>query len=208
MKNYLKINGKKIALSEEQVWEIKQSFGRTTVKLSDIPAGETFKIEEYEFIVLEQIGLQGVAVALNGLIEDKVTFSNDNTNNYDGSNPDKICCDFEDELAKLIGLDNIFPHEVDLTADDGLKNFGSIQRKVSLMTANERRKYVHIFDKYPLEKWEWLATAYSAPPHDNDNWIKCVASSGYIVNVSFYDCHFGVRPFCILNSNIFVSKGE
>ena len=53
MKNYIFLNGNKIELTAEQVTEMAKSLGIEQNKLSDIPVGETFKIGEYEFIVLE-----------------------------------------------------------------------------------------------------------------------------------------------------------
>ena len=94
---------------------------------------------------------------------------------------------------------------LDLTADDGLKCYGSVERKAALLTANMCRKYVETLDKYKIDKWWWTSTAYSTPKHDDSSWIKCVSPRGY-VNLGSYYFNYGVRPFCILKSNIFVSK--
>lgn len=80
-----------------------------------------------------------------------------------------------------------------------------MERRASLITADMYRKYVGILDKFKLDSWWWLATPWSTKRHDNDAWVKCVAPSGCIFRS---DCYFnvrGVRPFCILKSNIFVS---
>ena len=202
MKNYIKINNQKIALTDEQTKEIQKSFGISSVKLSDIPVGETFKIGEYEFFVLDR--LCGCAVVgLKDLLFDRKEFGKNN--NYKGSYVDDICNDFADKIANIIGEENILPYEVDLTADDGLKDYGVADRKMWLLTADLYRKYVEILDKHKIGKWWWLSTAYSTPKHENANWIKCVSPSGSIRDY-IYDGNFGVRPFCILNSDIFVSK--
>ena len=52
MKNYISINNQKIELTDEQVEKLKGSFNLPATKLADIPAGETFKIGTYEFVVL------------------------------------------------------------------------------------------------------------------------------------------------------------
>ena len=54
MENYLMLNGKKIILTAEQVDTLLGSAEGEQVKLADIPEGKTFKIGEYEFIVLER----------------------------------------------------------------------------------------------------------------------------------------------------------
>ena len=127
------------------------------------------------------------------------------SNNYDGSEVDAVCNEFAEEIAGIVGEENILLHEVDLTADDGLKDYGIMQRKASLLTTNRYRQYVAILDKHSPKTWWWLATAYSTPAHGYDSIVKCVAPSGNISNDYYYNDD-GVRPFCILNSNIFVSN--
>ena len=202
MENCLMINGKQISLTEEQVKEIKQSFGIGDAPLSDYKPAETFKIGEYEFFVLEQFG-DTTAVLFKGLLHESEEFGDNN--NYDGSDVDKLCNEFGKAIEKLVGADNLVEHTVDLTADDGLKCYGSIKRKMSLLTAEQYRKYVYVIDEHKLDKWWWLATAYSTAKRDDTTWIKCVSPSGGI-NYDYYYNYSGVRPFCILKSNIFVSK--
>ena len=202
MKNYIKINNQKIALTDEQIKEIQKSFGISSVKLCDIPVGETFKIGNYEFFVVDRM-CGCVFVGLKGLLFEEKKFGKNN--NYKNSNVDDLCNDFANEIAGIIGEDNLIPYEVDLTADDGLKDYGVVDRKMWLLTADLYRKYVEILDKHKINKWWWLSTPYSTPTHDNTSWVKCVSPSGNIYYDS-YNFNDGVRPFCILNSNIFVSK--
>ena len=94
---------------------------------------------------------------------------------------------------------------MDLTADDGLKCYGSVKRKASLLTTETYRRYVYILDKHKPDDWWWLATALSTPAHGYKSAVKCVAPSGYVFNYLCNYDDFGVRPFCILKSHIFVS---
>ena len=198
MENYISLNGEKIKLTDEQVEEITKSFGMGQIKLSDIPAGDTFKIGQDEFIVLEQSN-DTTAVIFKNLKYEREEFGENN--NYENSNVDKLC----NQLVECFGVDGLVEHAVDLTSDDGLKDYGKIRRKMSLLTTEMYRKYVHILDKHKVDSWWWLATAYSTPTHDNSSWVKCVSPSGDI-NSNCYNFNFGFRPFCILKSNIFVSK--
>lgn len=200
--NYIKIGNTKIELTEEQINEIKEQFGIEKVVLSSIEPGDTFKIGNHEFFVLEQSG-DTTAVILKDLLHTEVQFGNNN--NYDGSDVDKLCKEFENEISEFCGKDNLIEHTVDLTTDDGLKDYGKVRRKMSLLTAEMYRKYVYLLDKHKPDCWWWLATAHSTTTHDNPNWVKCVSPSGDI-DSGFYDDDYGVRPFCILKSNIFVSK--
>ena len=201
MKNYISINGQKIDLTEEQVEKIKGSFGLPELKLADAAPGDIVKVGKHEFIVLEHRE-EGTALILKGLLQDDQEFGD--SNNYAGSNVETICNDFADELAEIVGEDNVILHEVDLTSDDGLKDYGTVLRRVSLLTADMYRRFVQILDKHKLKAWWWLATPFSAPAHGFDRSVNCVAPSGCI---NYYYCNisFGVRPFCILNSDIFVS---
>ena len=204
MENYLMLKGKKIELTEQQIEEIKSCFNLGNVKLSEISVGNTFKIGDYEFVVLEQSG-DTTAVILKSLLHEGERFGDNN--NFNGSNADKLCAEFAQKILAIIGEDNLVEHTVDLTSDDGLKDYGCIKRKMSLLTCNQYRKYVDILDKYKFKKWWWLVTPYSTPTHDNSSWIKCVSPVGNIYYV-YYNFDSGVRPFCIFNSSISVSCEE
>ena len=202
MKNYITINNQKIELTEEQVRQIVAAYNGQSVQLADIPAGETFKIGGHEFIVLEQNG-DTTAIIRKDLLEEMEFGEN---NNYDGSYVDDACNAFAQEIAAIVREDNMLLHTVDLTADDGLKDYGKVDRRASLITAEMYRRYVEILDKYNPGAWWWLATPHSTERHENSRWVKCVAPSGCVYYGSFYNYVLGVRPFCILKSNIFVSK--
>ena len=203
MKNYISINDQRIELTDEQVEKLRDSFNLPCVKLADVPVGETFKVGNHEMVALEHSG-DTTAVILKDLLPDQKFGAN---NNYDGSDADKTCINFAKELELLVGTDNLCLHTVDLTSDDGLKCYGSVKRKASLLTTENYRRYVYILDKHKPDDWWWLATAFSTSVHGHTSAVKCVAPSGYVVNGSFYGLdYFGVRPFCILKSHIFVSK--
>lgn len=202
MKNFISINGKKTELTEEQVQQIKASFYLQAERLAKVPVGDTVKIGDYEMIVLEQSG-DTTAVICKDFIE-TCTFGD--SNNYDGSKVDKLCNQFATNLAKIIGEDNVIQHTVDLTADDGLKDYGAVKRFASLLTTDLYRRYVYTLDKIKQDAWWWLATPYSTPTHGYEQTVKCVSPSGDVLDDHCNCFGRGVRPFCILNSNIFVSK--
>ena len=202
MKNYICLNGQKIELSDAQVAEMQKSLGIGQVKLKDIPVGEPFKIGNYEFVVLEH-SKETAAVIMKELLHKEQQFGKNN--NFENSYVDEICGKFGREIADIIGDNNLIEHTVDLTSDDGLKDYGKIRRKMSLLTANLYRRYVEVLDKHKIDAWWWLSTAYSTPSHENASWVKCVSPDGNIY-YGVCDNNFGVRPFCILNSNIFVSR--
>ena len=204
MKNYIVINGHKTKLTAEQVAQIKASFPEKRIRLGDKVPGSTAMIGSHEMIVLDHVG-DGTLLLRKDFLK-KMAFGN--SNNYDGSDVDELCNEFADEIAEIIGEENILIHEVDLTADDGLKDYGIVQRKASLRTAQMQREYVAVLDQYKPADWEWLATAYSTPTHESPSWVKCVARSGYFNSSRFNNRVIGVRPFFIFNSSIFESSEE
>ena len=203
MDNYISSHGQRIDLTDEQVEKIRQSLIVPHVKLADNAPGDVVKVGDHEFIVLEHRA-EGTALILKHLLCEGEEFG-DESNNFAGSNVEDICNEFAEELAGIVGADNVLLHDVDLTSDDGLKDYGVIKRRVSLLTAPMYRQFVDILDEHKIDAWWWLATPYSTPRHEHTSWVKCVSPSGFI-NFDYYCYSCGVRPFCILNSNIFVSK--
>ena len=202
MENYISINGEKICLTEEQVEEIKGYIGSRQTKLADTAPGDVVSIGGHAFVVLEHRE-EGTALIHKDLLRENEKFGENN--NFAGSCVEEICNGFADEMEKAVGAENLILHTVDLTSDDGLKDYGTVQSRMSLLTADLYRKYVHILDGAKLDAWWWLATPCSTPTHKNDYWVLCVSPAGYF-NCDGYVSSFGVRPFCILKSNIFVSK--
>jgi hypothetical protein len=203
MNNYIVINNQRIELTEEQVKQIvaAQNPVNPAIRLSEIAVGDTFKIGEQEFIVLEQSG-DTTAIICKELLPDTVF---GDTNRYTDSNVDEACNAFADEIEAIVGEESIVQHTVDLTSNDGLKDYGTIKRRASSLTADRYRRYVEILDNFMPDGWWWLATPFSTKKHDSDSFVLCVAPSGFIYyGLYYYDR--GVRPFLILKSNIFVSK--
>ena len=201
MNNYISINGQRIELTQEQVDQIVAAQGTASAELSSFSEGDTVKIGGHEMVILEQTG-DSTALIRKELLPD-MQFGQ--SNHYDGSCVDEACNEFAGEIAAAVGEDNMLPFSVDLTTDDGLKDYGHIERRAALLTAEQYRRYVEVLDQHKPDAWWWLATANSTKKHENDRWVKCVAPSGYISGGNCDDNGGGVRPFCILKSNIFVS---
>ena len=205
MKNYLCLNGQKIEIPVDKLQEIRTALGvQEKFQIEERENGERIaRIGKYEFLVLEQSG-DTTALILKSLLNDSVVFGSSN-NDYRDSKARKICQNFAKELESIVGAENLVEHTVDLTSEDGLKDYGFICEKVSILTTDLYRRYVEVLDLDRLDKWWWLATPHSTKRHENDSWVKCVSPRGLIDgDYCNYDL-LGVRPFCILKSNIFVS---
>lgn len=202
MKNYLCINGKKIELTKEQVTQLKRSVASDPTRpLSEKKVGDTFKIGKYEFIVLEHSKETTAVILKDFLCNSK--FSEMDCD-FKSSIVKKTLEKFADEIVGIIGSHNLVEHGVDLTSNDGLKDYGRDLAKVSLLTDDLYRRYVEILDDFKLDEWWWLATPFSTEKHGYTKFVMCVSPAGNIGNID-YSNFIGVRPFCILKSDIFVS---
>ena len=178
------------------------------VELSSLAPGETFKIGKQDFIVLEQkVELSQTMVISKGFMAEDEKFDDD-TRDYNKSSLKKLIeSDIQPIIENAVGVDNLIEHEVDLTSVDMQNEFGTCKCKVRPITFDEARKYNDLLVNKELDDWWWTCTPWSTVERDWPYSIAVVSSSG-----SFYDgvCNdfYGVRPFCILKSNIFVSKGE
>lgn len=198
-KNYICINGKKTELTNEQLKQL--GIIPETCYLSE--DGKIAHIGEYEFIVIktdEQLGT--THLLMKDKLGDDMEFGS--TNNYRTSEIKKVLDKFADEISAIVGEENLVEHIVDLTADDGLKCYGTIKAKMSLFTANMVRENVEILDEFKLNEWWWTCTPYSTPKHANSTWVKCVSPLGGL-DYFYYGNDNSVRPFCIVKSSIFVS---
>lgn len=195
-----------LELAKELVNKLEEKEKQNKVELSTINPGETFKIGEHNFIVLEQCDGQTKVISKNLMVED-VTFDED-TRDYKVSNLKNVIeNDILPTIEKEVGADNIVEHEVDLTSVDMQNEFGSCECKVRTITFDEARKYNNLLVNKDLNDWYWTLTPWSTEERGYKYSISVVSPSGCISSDGCHD-DCGVRPFCILKSNIFVSKGE
>ena len=176
--NHLYINGQKIEIHADKLQEIRHALGvRESFSITENKKGEKIAhIGKYEFLVLEKSG-DTVSLILKKLYKENVNFGSNN--DFRGSNVQKICREFAAEIEAIVGEDNIVEHIVDLTSDDGLKDYGTVSEKVSLLTTTLYRRYVDVLDIDRLQKYYWLVTPYSTPRHEDNQWVKCVSPRGY-----------------------------
>ena len=178
----------------------------TKIQLMELAVGAVFKIGKHDFIVLEQ--MEGrTAVISKGFMAEDVVFDDD-TRDYDKSNIKAV---IESEIMPVIedavGAENLIEHEVDLTSVDMQNEFGSCRCKVRPITFDEARKYNNLIVNEDLNDLWWTLTPWSTEERGWKWPIAVVSPGGRILG---YYCvrSYGVRPFCILKSDIFVSKGE
>ena len=197
---------KALDMVRELVKKLEEEEKQSKVQLSTLNQGEIFKIGEYDFIVLEQCE-ERTAVISKGFMAENVKFDED-SRNYKESNLKKVIENLIQPVIEVeVGSKNLIEHEVDLTSVDMQDEFGGFKCKVRPITFDEARLYNNLLANKNLNDWWWTCTPWSTEDREWKYSITVVAPAG---SVSSCNCigSRGVRPFCILKSNIFVSKGE
>lgn len=177
------------------------------VRLSELKPGETFKIGKHDFIVLDQVG-NTTKVISKGFMAENVVFDRD-SKNYNKSNLKKIIeRDIQPVIEAEVGAENIVEHSVDLTSVDMQCEYKDCTCKVRPVTFNEARRYNDLLVNNDLDDWWWTCTPWSTNDRKWNYSISVVAPSGGVNYgcCGYFHCGGGVRPVCILKSNIFVSK--
>lgn len=200
------MNNKEILQKAKELVELLEKQEKTgKVALSTLKRGDVFQTTgKRKYKVLEQYGDTTKIISLD-LVKEKVEFG-DNTD-YNKSNVKKLCDteilkDFEEEF----GAESIEEHTVDIITVDGQK-VGSVKCKIRPITFDEAREYTDITPNNDLNDWYWTLSPWSTEERGWGKSFTVVSPSGYF-DYSSCNFEFGVRPVCILKSNIFVSKVE
>lgn len=195
-----------LELAKKLVAAIEEEDRKNKVMLKDIPVGGKFDTGIGRFIVLEQKE-NYTAVITEDLYREDVKFDDDCTD-YKKSSLRELCeGEILNEFVAEFGEDNICENEAGLVTVDGQEVFGKLLTKVRPLTFDEAREYNDLLVNKDLPDWYWTCTPWSTKERGRDYSVAVVSPSGNIIDISFDYCN-GVRPFCILKSNIFVSKVE
>lgn len=172
-------------------------------RLGDLKSGEHFMIADWDFIVLQH-DERGTLVISNDLLAENEKFGE--TRNYKESNVKKV---IEEKLLPVVedavGKNNIIEHYAKLTSVDMQNEFGDVKCRMRPISFDEARKYNNFLVNKELSDWYWTLTPWSTEERGWKYSVAVVSPSG-VFNYDGYGNGDGVRPVCILNSNIFVSK--
>lgn len=195
-----------IKLVEKALEILKSREKKEKVVLNSLKLGETFMIGEHEFIVLEQ-NYETTNVISKNLMAQNVRFDGD-TRDYNKSALKKYIDEkIKPIILENVGAGNLVEHSVPLTSVDNQNEFNDCICEVRPITFDEAREYNDLLVNEDLPDYYWTLTPWSTDERGLKYAIAIVSPSGDIVS---HGCgsRNGVRPFCILKSNIFVSKGE
>ena len=200
------MNNKEILQKAKELVELLEQQEETgKVELSTLKRGDVFQTTgKRKYKVLQQYGDTTKIISLD-LVKENVELGD--TSDYKTSKVKKLCDteilkDFEEEF----GAGNIKTHTADIITADGQK-VGNVKCKIRPITFDEAREYTDITPNNDLNDWYWTLSPWSTEEHGWSRSLSVVSPSG-VFDINNYSGGFGVRPVCILKSNIFVSKVE
>lgn len=171
-------------------------------KLAELKPGDRFMYGGVEWVKFEDIGAGTLCLAAEPVF--RRAFDEENCNDWrksslrrelNGAFLDALVAEGADRAAFL-------DWESDLTADDGMTDYGTAVDKIALRSDALCRKYREITP--PVDEWCWNLTPWTCDASNSCN-VRYVYSSGAMGWGSAYRGSWGVRPLCYPKSVILVS---
>ena len=131
-------------------------------------------------------------------------FDENNCNNFaTSSSKEWMNGPYLDNLIDAVkGSHAFLQTELDLTSDDGLKDYGTCTVTIFSLTVDQYRRNR---DVIPLvDGWYWLSTAYSTAANGYEHSARLVRSDGTLDGNYAYYGNYGLRPACYLDSDLLI----
>lgn len=164
--------------------------------IKDYHQGEHFVYGKKNCMVLEHMDDGTLCMVLDEAFESKFG----ETNNFAESElRKKLNGEYLDEWVKD-GVDraSFVLMQVDLTTNDGLKDYSSCKCFLAPRTCDQHRKYRYLIPN-PKRNWEWTSTAYSTKANGYSLTVWQVSTTGTLFMSSNAGHAYGVRPLFKLN---------
>lgn len=171
-------------------------------KLAELKCGARFTYAGVEWVKLDNT--DGGALVLTAEPVFERAFDEENCNDWrksslrrelNGPFLDALIAEGADRAAFL-------DLETDLTADDGMTDYGTATDKIALISDGLYRKFRALIPK--IGCWWWTLTPWTCDP-EYSYYVRRVYSSGALYNNNAYLGNGGVRPLCNMKSDILVS---
>ena len=166
--------------------------------IKDYIQGERFVYGKKNCMVLEHMDDGTLCMVLDEDFESKFG----ETNNFAESTlRDKLNVEYLNQWIDAGDFRGDFVKmTIDLTADDGLKDYGSCECLLAPRTCDQHRKYRYLIPN-PKKDWEWTATAYSTKSNGYSYYVRQVNTTGALNMNNNASIAYGVRPLFKLNPN-------
>lgn len=171
-------------------------------KLAELKCGARFTYAGVEWVKLDDTDGGALAIAAEPVFER--AFDEENCNDWrksslrrelNGPFLDALIAEGADRAAFL-------DLESDLTADDGMTDYGTAADKIALISDGLYRKFRALIPK--IGCWWWTLTPWTCDP-EYPYYVRDVNSSGALDWSSACIGRNGVRPLCNMKSDILVS---
>ena len=166
--------------------------------------GTVFPYAGEKWVVLEHDPAGRTLCLRLDLIPNK-PFDENNCNNFaTSSSKEWMNGPYLDNLIDAVKGPNAFLQtELDLTADDGLKDYGTCTVTIFSLTVDQYRRNRDVIPN--ADDWWWLSTAYSTASNGYEHSARCVWYCGSLYWDFAYYGRYGLRPACYLDSDLLIS---
>lgn len=173
------------------------------IALKNATRGTAFDYAGQSWILLEND--DGRALCLSKDIIETRAFDEGNCNNFAVASSNKyLNGPYLDNLADACNGANAFlESELDLTTDDGLKDYGTCTVTIFLLTVDQYRRNRDVIPN--ADDWWWLSTAFSTKSNGYESLARFVFSDGTLGRGLAYYGYGGLRPACYLDSDLLIS---
>ena len=180
---------------EEDYTEDDSAAGAEKDKIKFPKPGEQFEYNGVKFIALgEEQG--GVLAIVSELLEDEMPLDESNKNDWRTSSLRKY---LNGEYLEQFNRGDLLPFVSDLTSDDGMKDYGTAEDYVFLLSCDLYRKYRGFVPRF--NNWWWTLTPWTCSPSIASG-ARIVGSDGTLDGSGAY-YGGGVAPACLFNPKIF-----
>ena len=173
------------------------------IALKNAARGTAFDYAGQSWILLEND--DGRALCLSKDIIETRAFDEGNCNNFAvASSKEYLNGDYLDNLREDVNGPNAFlTTELDLTTDDGLKDYGTCTVTIFLLTVDQYRRNRDVIPN--ADDWWWLSTAFSTKSNGYESLARGVFIDGTLNRDVAYNGYYGLRPACYLDSDLLIS---
>ena len=173
------------------------------IALKNAARGTAFDYAGQSWILLEND--DGRALCLSKDIIETRAFDEGNCNNFAvASSKEYLNGAYLDNLLEDVNGPNAFlTTELDLTTDDGLKDYGTCTVTIFLLTVDQYRRNRDVIPN--ADDWWWLSTAFSTKSNGYESLARLVRSDGALSWDFAYRGYLGLRPACYLDSDLLIS---
>lgn len=174
------------------------------IALKNAARGTAFDYAGQSWILLEN-DPAGRTLCLSKDIIETRAFDDGNCNNFAvASSKEYLNGAYLDNLLEDVNGPNAFlTTELDLTTDDGLKDYGTCTVTIFLLTVDQYRRNRDVIPN--ADDWWWLSTAFSTKSNGYESLARRVSADGALSWDSAGYGNGGLRPACYLDSDLLIS---